>query len=126
MKIVRFTDLDFMPASHEDPKNPGVLKKVLLKRDDLPEGRIQMINWAKLPVGKSFSPHFHEEMVEVFIIISGKVKAKIDTGEVILEKGDMAVAEEKQVHVFENIGEGDADYICIGIVTSEGGRSIKV
>lgn len=126
MRIVRFNDLEFVPASHEDPKDPGALKKILLKRDDLPEGRIQMINWAQIPVGKSFAPHYHESMIEVFIIISGKVKVKIDNEEEILEKGDCVIAMEKQVHSFENISNQDVDYFAIGIVTAKGGKTINV
>lgn len=126
MKIVRFTSLDFIPASHEDPKDPGVLKKILLKRDDIPPGRIQMINWARIPKGKSFAPHYHEQMIEVFIIMTGKVKAKIDKEEEILEKGDMVIAMEKQVHSFANISDSDVDYFAMGIVTSEGGKTINV
>lgn len=126
MKIVRFNELNFIPASHEDLKNPNNFKKVLLLRDDLPKGRIQMINWAKIPVGKSFNPHYHEKMAEVFIIISGKVKAKVDSEEIILEQGDSIVVLEKQVHTFENISEGDVDYFCLGIVTGKGGKTITV
>lgn len=126
MKIVHFKDLQFIPASHEDPKDPGALKKILLKKDDLPEGRIQMINWARIPKGKTFAAHFHESMIEVFIIISGKVKAKIGDEEAILEKGDTAIAMEKEIHTFENISDEDVDYFAMGIVTSEGGKSVNV
>lgn len=126
MKIVRFHDFEFIPASHEDPGNPSALKKVLLKRDDLPQGRIQMINWAKLLKGKAFEPHYHEGMIEVFIIMNGKVKAKINDEEKILEKGDCVIAMEKQIHTFTNIGDEDADYFAMGIVTSEGGKSVNV
>ncbi|OGE38335.1 hypothetical protein A3B45_00785 [Candidatus Daviesbacteria bacterium RIFCSPLOWO2_01_FULL_39_12] len=126
MKIVRLQDLDFIPASHEDPKDPGALKKVLLKRGDLPEGRIQMINWSKIPVGKTFAPHYHQSMIEVFIIMSGKVKVKIDNEEAILEKGDMIIAMEKQVHTMTNIGDKDVDYFAMGVATSEGGKSVNV
>ncbi len=126
MKIVRFADLSFIPASHEDPKDPGALKKVLLRKDDLPEGTVQMINWARIPKGKTFAAHFHESMIEVFIIISGKVKAKIAADEAVLEKGDMVVAMERQVHSFENISDEDVDYFAMGIVTSEGGKSVNV
>lgn len=126
MKIVHFKDLQFIPASHEDPKDPGALKKILLKRTDLPTGRIQMINWARIPKGKTFAAHFHEAMIEIFIIISGKVKAKIGDGEEILEKGDMVLAYEGQVHSFENIGDYDADYFAMGIATAEGGKSVNV
>ena len=126
MKIVRFTDLEFIPASHEDPKDPGALKKVLLKRGDIPDGAIQMINWARIPRGKTFAPHYHESMVEVFIIISGKVKAKIGEEEQILEKGDTVIAFEKEIHSFENITDGDVDYFAMGIATSDEGKSINV
>lgn len=126
MKIVRFKDLDFIPASHENPQDPAALKKVLLKRDDIPKGRIQMINWAKIPIGKTFVPHYHESMVEVFIIISGQVKVKIDSDEAILEKGDMVIAMERQVHTMTNVGEEDVDYFAMGVATSEGGHSVNI
>lgn len=126
MKIVRFKDLKFIPASHEDPKDPGALKKILLKRNDLPAGRIQMINWAKIPVGKTFSPHYHQRMIEVFIIMSGKVKVKIGKEKEILEKGDLVIASEGQVHTFENISKEDVYYFAMGVVTSEGGKTINV
>lgn len=126
MQIVRFNDLDFIPASHEDPKNPGALKKILLKRNDIPSGRIQMINWAKIPVGKKFAPHYHEQMLEVFIIINGKVKARIDNEEKILAKGDMVVAREGQIHTFENISDEDVAYFAMGVVTGEGGKTVNV
>jgi len=126
MKIVRLQDLDFIPASHEDPKDPGALKKVLLKRGDLPEGRIQMINWSKIPVGKTFAPHYHQSMIEVFIIMSGKVKVKIDNEEAILEKGDMIIAMEKQVHTMTNIGDKDVDYFAMGVVIGKGGKTINL
>ena len=43
MKIVRGNSLEFIPASHEDSQNPGVLKKVLATRNDLIAGRVQMV-----------------------------------------------------------------------------------
>jgi len=126
MKIVRFKELDFIPASHENPKDPGALKKVLLKAGDLPYGKIQMINWARIPVGKKFEPHYHQSMIEVFIMMNGRVKAKIDNEEVVLEKGDMVIAKEGQVHTFENLGQEDVNYFALGLATSDGGKSINV
>lgn len=125
MKIVRFKDLDFVPASHEDIQDPGAFKKVLLK-DILPAGKIQMINWAKIPIGKAFAPHYHQSMIEVFIIINGKIKAKIDNEEEILEKGDLVIAYEGQVHTFENIGSTDVDYFALGLAIKPGGKTITL
>ncbi len=126
MQIVRFSDLDFIPASHEDQSDPGALKKVLLTKADLPEGKLQMINWAKIPQGKSFAAHYHEAMVEVFIMLTGEVKAKVDKEEEVLKKGDCLVVPEGQVHTFENIGAKEADYLCFGIILGEGGKTITV
>lgn len=126
MKIVRFKNLSFIPASHEDPKDPGALKKILLKRDDIPAGRIQMINWAKIPKGKTFAPHYHQQMMEIFIIMSGKVRLKIADEEEILEKGDLVIVKEGQVHTMENLSDEDVDYFALGIVTSEGGKTVNV
>jgi mannose-6-phosphate isomerase-like protein (cupin superfamily) len=74
MKVIRSTKLELVPASHEDPKSPGVLKKVLLREDDFVGGKAHMINLALLPVGKSFKPHYHEDMQEVFVISFGKIQ----------------------------------------------------
>lgn len=126
MKTTRFNDLNFIPASHEDLQNPGALKKILLKREDLPAGRIQMINWARLPKAKTFAPHYHEQMIEVFIILNGKVKAKIGQEEAILEKGDMVIAFEKEVHSFENLSNEDVDYLAMGVTTAENGKTINI
>ena len=35
MQIVRGSEIEFVPASHEDPQNPGVLKRVLATKNDL-------------------------------------------------------------------------------------------
>ena len=41
MRIVRASELNYEPASHEPPENPGVLKKVLARKTDLLEGQIR-------------------------------------------------------------------------------------
>lgn len=126
MKIVRFTGQNFIPASHEDPKDPGALKKVLFQKDDLEPGRIQMINWATIPPGKSFTPHYHENMFEVFIIMSGRVKVRVNEEEAILEKGDGVVVPEKGIHEMTNLGEAVCEYIAMGVVTKTGGKTVNV
>ena len=88
MKIIRGNDLDFTPASHEDPNDPGCLKRVLAAKADLLVGSVQMVNWSKLPVGKSFQLHYHEDMQEVFVMIDGEVKMLVDDNEVKLAGGD--------------------------------------
>ena len=59
MQIVRGDEIEYTPASHEDPADPGVFKRVLATKFDLLVGLVQMVNWARLPTGKSFRKHFH-------------------------------------------------------------------
>ena len=126
MKIVRFNELKFIPASHEDFKLPGVWKKVLLKKDDLIKGRIQMINWAKLPIGNSFQAHYHQDMEEVFIILSGKALIKINNEEEEIGKGDAVVVPIGKVHTMKNISNEDVNYIALGISLGKNGKTVVV
>ncbi len=73
MRIIRSNQVPLVPASHEDPNRPGVWKRVLAQRNDLLDGRVQMVNWAVLPAGHSFEPHYHQDMQELFIIVDGEV-----------------------------------------------------
>ena len=125
MRIIRSKDLQFIPANHEDPNNPGVLKRVLFRKDDLIKGRIQMINWAKLLTGRSFEKHYHEDMLEVFIILNGKVKIIVDNEEDYLEKGDAVLIPVKAVHQMINKSQEDIDYIALGISTNDSGKTVK-
>lgn len=126
MKIIRSVDLKYIPASHEDSKDPGVWKKVLFKKDELVYGRVQMINWAKLPVGRAFAKHYHEDMEEVFIILSGRSEFTIDNEMEIVQKGDAVIVPIGKIHTMTNVGKTDVVYICLGISTGKGGKTIVV
>ncbi len=124
MKKICFDKLRFIPAGHEDDKNPGVFKKILLTYKDITEGcRIQMINWAKLPIGNSFVSHYHEDMDEIFIIVSGIVNINIDNELSVLEKGDCVFIPMRKVHKMENIGSEDVNYIVIGLSLGLNGKT---
>lgn len=124
MQVIRLDGLPKVPASHEDPADPGVVKQILLKRDDFPPGRIQMINWSTLLPGKSFRPHYHEAMDEVFIILNGQVEIVVGKEKVTLGKGDAVVIEENVVHVMKNLTNREVSYIAIGIARREGGKTV--
>lgn len=127
MKKIKGSSLSFVPASHEDPKNPGSLKKVLFRKEDFAAGgSLQMINWALLPAGKHFAPHYHEDMEEVFIIISGKARITIDGRDAMLEKGDAILIPRRCVHRMESIGSTDTEFIALGNSAGIGGKTIVV
>jgi len=126
MRIVRVSDREFVPASHEDPNQPGVLKRVLATKEEMLDGRPQMINWARLPAGSSFRLHYHEDMEESFIIISGTAEMRVDGNAHRLNAGDMLVVSPGEKHDMENVCDDDVEYVVIGVSLGKGGKTIVV
>lgn len=124
MQIVRGDDIEFTPASHEDPSDPGVLKRVLATKFDLIVGLVQMVNWTRLPVGKSFRKHYHEDMQEVFVIIDGHVDFWCEGQSTHLGRGDAVLVDPQEVHQMTNLGETDAYYVVFGISSRDGGKTV--
>lgn len=126
MKIVHTTDIETQPASHEDPGAPAVLKKVMLRNQDLIPGNLQMINWSILLPGKTFRGHFHDNMEEVFIIVKGRAKIMVDEEETEITDGDVVVIPVGSVHSMENPGQDNVDFISLGIAPGKRGKTIVV
>lgn len=126
MKYISADASDFVPASHEDPNRPGVMKRVIATAAELQSGIVPMVNWARLPKGHSFALHFHQDMQEVFVLISGRVEMTIDETSITMTSGDTVIVDAGEVHKMTNIGEEVAEYIVFGISTGEGGKTIVV
>jgi len=126
MRIIRTCDLPLIPASHENPLSPGVWKRVLLKKADLQTGTVQMVNWASLPAGNTFAPHYHEDMQEIFVMIQGVARITVDAETTILGRGDAILIDPHEVHQMWNHGSEDAEYLAIGISAGRGGRTVAV
>ena len=126
MKIVRLKDLEWVPASHEDPQSAGVLKRVLLQKDDVLEGHTQMVNWCKLKVGMSFQAHYHQDMEEIFILLKGRARVRVGEEEADLDKEEAVVIPPPMVHEMRNAGKEEVEYIVIGISGGKGGKTVRV
>ena len=126
MQVIRGSEIEFEPASHEDPRNPGVLKRVLARKNDLINGRVQMVNWSRLPKGSSFQSHYHEDMLEVFIMLGGPVDMTVNNQSVELNQGDAILIEPREIHKMKNLSEDAIDYIVFGISAEKGGKTIVV
>lgn len=126
MKVVRGSEIEFVAASHEDPRQPGVLKRVLADSSDLQSGQVMMVNWARLPAGSAFQRHYHEDMQEVFVMLSGPVRMRVDGHAHELSSGDAIVIDAGEVHEMTNLAEKDVDYVVFGISRQEGGQTVVV
>ena len=83
-----------------------------------------MINWARLPAGASFQAHYHEDMQEVFIIISGQAHIQVDQESAVLGSGDTVIIPARSVHIMRNTGGKDVEYIALGISSEGRGRTV--
>ena len=119
-------DNQFVPASHEDPSRPGVLKRVLAMKEELLDGRVQMINWARLPVGSSFRLHYHEDMEETFILTRGEAMMTVNGQSIQMHSGDAVIVAPLEQHEMTNSGAEDVEYIVVGISLGKNGKTVVV
>jgi mannose-6-phosphate isomerase-like protein (cupin superfamily) len=117
---------DFVPAAHEDPANPGVLKRVIATHNDLISGQIMMVNWSRLPGDSSFQRHYHEDMQEVFVLINGHIQMTIDAESVEMKFGDTVIVEPREIHQMKNLLDSDAEYVVFGVSTGHGGQTVVI
>ncbi len=126
MRTITFAARPAVPAGHENPLSPGVLKKVLLEKADLQPGRIQMVNWASLAAGREFARHYHEDMQEIFILVQGEAEITVGTETATLRRGDTVVIDPREVHRMRNVGAESVEYLAIGITSEAGGQTVVV
>ena len=126
MEIVRGSDVEFAPASHERADAIGVVRRVLATKDAFQAGQVMMLNWAQLPVGSSFQSHYHEDMQEAFLIIQGCATMTVDGKDVELDRGDLVIIAPREIHSMKNTGEETTEFVVFGIASGEGGRTVVV
>lgn len=125
MIIRKLSKIKELPASHEDQKNPGSFKKVIFQKQDFSEKLFpQMVNWARLPVAKSFRQHLHQDMIEIFIVNKGKCLMQIEREKKILTAGDSVLVPSGKVHKMTNVGKNDLEYFVLGLSKGENGKTI--
>jgi len=116
MKKINQKDRKWEPAAHEDPKDPGVWKKVIVRRDEVdPLSKLMMVNVCRVPVGKAHKAHAHQTMEEYFYFMEGHGEMKIDNKAVEVGAGDRIICPAKGVHQIRNIGDVELKYICFGV-----------
>jgi quercetin dioxygenase-like cupin family protein len=121
MKVTSLDEHQLEPATHEDPKNPGVLKKVLFNfRDFDPECGLRMLNYAVIQPGKAFELHHHETLEEVFYILKGTAEITVADETSQLSEGMAVLIPRHAPHVMKNTGSEPLEYLAFGGASGEG------
>lgn len=116
----------FVPASHENQLSPGVLKRVIATREHFQTGHVQMLNWARLPAGSSFQLHYHEDMQEIFVLLTGAVEMHCGIHQASMGPGDTVIVAAREPHQMKNIGRETAEYLVFGISSGQGGKTVVI
>ena len=83
-----------------------------------------MVKWARLPVGNSFSAHYHEDMQEVSIIVAGEAEMVVAGETVTLARGDTITIDRREIHRMTNRGGDDVEYVVLGITGNQAGKAV--
>ena len=123
MKKINSSDRAWEPAMHEDPEDPGVLKKVIVRHEEVNQAsKLMMINLSKVPVGKTHKSHSHKSMEEIFYsqksfayFTEGEGEVRIEDEIETVGQGDRIIVPPAAVHQVKNTGDTELKYIGIGI-----------
>ena len=124
MKFIPSNASAFVPATHEDPSRPGVLKRVIATASDLHSGQVPMLNWSHLPAGRRFQSHWHEDMQEIFVLLHGQVTMQVGHDTVTMNPGDTVIVEPREIHQMTNASDALAEFLVFGIASGTNGRTV--
>ena len=116
MKKINRKDRDWEPATHEDPNDPGVWKKVIVKHEEAdPQSKLMMVNLARVLVGKVHPAHIHRTMEEIFYFLEGEGEVILDGEVESVRSGDRIIVPAGVSHEIRNTGKIELKFIGIGI-----------
>ena len=109
-------DLDWEVPTHEDPKNPGAFKKVIVGREDVdPKSKLMMVNLARVLVGRIHPEHKHPTMEEIFYFLEGEGEIVLDGRASKVTSGDRIIVRAGTLHEIRNTGKKELKFIGFGI-----------
>lgn len=116
MKKVNQKDRRWEPGSHEDPQNPGVYKKVLVRHEEVdPNSKLMMFQLCKIPPKTKHVAHSHPTMDEIFYFTEGEGEIEVNGGKEKVGPGDRIIVPAGQVHQIRNTGNIELKFIGLGV-----------
>ena len=116
MKKINQKDRNWEPGSHEDLKNPGVYKKVLIRSEEAdPRSRLMMFQLCKIPAKTTHVAHIHQTMDEIFYFTEGSGEIEINREVEKVKVGDRIIVPAGQIHQVRNLGKTELKFIGLGV-----------
>ena len=109
MKIVQLNDIAGEAVSHD----ADIVKRVLLGELDLP-GSVRLSH-ALLSPGQKAAGHSHENICEVFYVLSGQGLMTVNAVDYPLRQGSCLKIDKGELHELGNTGEADMAVIYFAL-----------
>jgi len=110
MKSVSLDSINELDVSH----NAMIKKRVMLARDKV--NHLNQFSCAIFPVGECAPAHTHDDMAEVFFILSGSGEIIINNRTTHIKQNDCILVEPGETHELKNTGNIDMTVIYFGII----------
>jgi len=110
MKLVQLGKIDAGPVNHAS----GIMRKVLLGNGDLPAS--VRLSHALFQPGESVEMHKHDDLFEVFYLLSGQGMLSVEGRSVAISAGSCFVIEPNEAHALCNDGDADMALIYFGLI----------
>ncbi len=111
MKFISLEDLPETGVSH----NPEIRKQIILARGDVPH--LTNFSQSVLLPGQSVSAHAHTDMHEIFFVVSGAGRVRIDGDGKPFGAGACIAVEPGETHEIFNTGDEELVLLYFGIET---------
>ncbi|OGD84216.1 hypothetical protein A2165_03570 [Candidatus Curtissbacteria bacterium RBG_13_40_7] len=116
LKKINQRNRQWEPGSHEDPKNPGVYKKVLIRHEEAdPKSGLMMFQLCKIPPKTTHVAHSHPTMDEIFYFTQGKGEIEINKEIEKVNAGDRIIVPAGHIHQIRNLGKTELKFIGLGV-----------
>ena len=116
MKKVNQKDRRWEPGSHEDPQNPGVYKKVLIRRDEAdPHSKLMVFQLCKIPPKTTHVAHSHSTMDEIFYFTEGSGEIEVNGEKEKIVSGDRIIVPAGQIHQIRNTEKVELKFMGLGV-----------
>ncbi len=110
MKLVQLENIQPEPVSH----NPEMTKRVFVRNGEL--RNLAFFSQSNIPAQSQTSSHAHQDMTEIFLVISGMGNAIIGDATHELVPGACLVINHNEMHSFDNTGSEPLVMNYFGIV----------
>jgi mannose-6-phosphate isomerase-like protein (cupin superfamily) len=111
MKKISLEKVKEQEVSH----NPEILKKVMIHKAEF--NNIMNFGHTRFTPNQCTSPHYHEDMNEVFFVIKGKGIFYTYESSIEVEQGDCITIPAKEVHWQSNPYKTDLEMVYFGVIS---------